>query len=183
MRTLDDDILFAKSMFYNENNKNGTAESVQIYPGGKYDHMEIYATKFDKKNNIYVLNNVSVCPCKFFTDSNIEHNRSNFITKINSDDELLEKPNEKNAIDNTDKEMHNKIGSSVLSFKARDLIYDKEKNLITFKHLRAKIFGIPVFVEYFQTHLVKRFPTLIFAGFMLMISVLSIVKKSLLLKV
>ena len=37
------------------------------------------------------------------------------------------------------------------------------------------IFGIPVFVEYFQTHLVKRFPTLIFAGFMLMISVLSIV--------
>ena len=37
------------------------------------------------------------------------------------------------------------------------------------------IFGIPVFVEYFKTHLVKRFPTLIFAGFMLMISVLSMV--------
>lgn len=36
-------------------------------------------------------------------------------------------------------------------------------------------FGIPVFVEYFKTHLVKRFPTLIFAGFMLMISVLSFV--------
>ena len=34
-------------------------------------------------------------------------------------------------------------------------------------------FGIPVFVEYFKTHLVKRFPTLIFAGFMLMISVMS----------
>lgn len=32
------------------------------------------------------------------------------------------------------------------------------------------IFGIPVFVEYFETHLVKRFPTLIFSGFMLMIS-------------
>ena len=65
----------------------------------------------------------------------------------------MEKPNEKNAIDNTDKEMHNKIGSSLLSFKARDLIYDKEKNLITFKHLRAKIFGIPVFyLPFYSVH-------------------------------
>ena len=37
------------------------------------------------------------------------------------------------------------------------------------------IFGIPVFHEYFKTHLVKRFPTLIFSGFMLMISTLSLV--------
>lgn len=36
-------------------------------------------------------------------------------------------------------------------------------------------FGIPVFVEYFKTGLVLRFPTLIFAGFMLMISALSFV--------
>ena len=35
------------------------------------------------------------------------------------------------------------------------------------------VFGVPVFAEYFKTHLVKRFPTLIFAGFMLMISCLS----------
>ena len=34
------------------------------------------------------------------------------------------------------------------------------------------IFGIPVFVEYFKTGLVPRFPTLIFSGFMLMISIL-----------
>lgn len=34
------------------------------------------------------------------------------------------------------------------------------------------IFGIPVFIEYFETHLVERFPTLIFSGFMLMISIL-----------
>ena len=33
-------------------------------------------------------------------------------------------------------------------------------------------FGIPVFVEYFKTHLVPRFPTLIFSGFMLMISLI-----------
>ena len=32
------------------------------------------------------------------------------------------------------------------------------------------IFGVPVFVEYFETGLVPRFPTLIFSGFMLMIS-------------
>ena len=35
------------------------------------------------------------------------------------------------------------------------------------------VFGIPVFVEYFKTGLVPRFPTLIFSGFMLMISILS----------
>ena len=37
------------------------------------------------------------------------------------------------------------------------------------------IFGIPVFIEYFKTHLVERFPTLIFSGFMLMISIVSFV--------
>lgn len=36
-------------------------------------------------------------------------------------------------------------------------------------------FGIPVFVEYFKTHLVPRFPTLIFSGFMLMVSLLMFV--------
>ena len=35
-------------------------------------------------------------------------------------------------------------------------------------------FGIPVFIEYFKTHLVPRFPTLIFAGFILMISLLNL---------
>ena len=34
------------------------------------------------------------------------------------------------------------------------------------------IFGIPVFVEFFDTGLVPRIPTLIFAGFMLIISIL-----------
>ena len=37
------------------------------------------------------------------------------------------------------------------------------------------IFGIPVFLDYFKTGLVPRFPTLIFAGFMLMISILMFV--------
>lgn len=36
-------------------------------------------------------------------------------------------------------------------------------------------FGIPVFIDYFKTGLVERFPTLIFSGFMLMISILSFV--------
>ena len=34
-------------------------------------------------------------------------------------------------------------------------------------------FGIPVFIDYFKTGLVERFPTLIFSGFMLMVSLLS----------
>lgn len=37
------------------------------------------------------------------------------------------------------------------------------------------LFGVPVFVDYFKTGLVERFPTLIFSGFMLMISLLSLV--------
>ncbi len=37
------------------------------------------------------------------------------------------------------------------------------------------VFGIPVFVEYFKTGLVPRVPTLIFAGFLLMLSALSLV--------
>lgn len=36
----------------------------------------------------------------------------------------------------------------------------------------ASAFGVPVFVEYFETGLVERFPTLIFAGFMLIVAVL-----------
>lgn len=39
----------------------------------------------------------------------------------------------------------------------------------------ALVFGVPVFKEYFETGLVARFPTLIFAGFLLIISVLSFV--------
>lgn len=34
------------------------------------------------------------------------------------------------------------------------------------------VFGTPVFVEYFKIGLVKRFPTLIFSGFMLIVSLL-----------
>ena len=34
------------------------------------------------------------------------------------------------------------------------------------------VFGVPVFIEYFKTGLVERFPTLIFSGFMLMVSLL-----------
>ena len=37
------------------------------------------------------------------------------------------------------------------------------------------VFGIPVFVEYFETGLVPRFPTLIFAGFMLIIAILLLI--------
>lgn len=39
----------------------------------------------------------------------------------------------------------------------------------------ALIFGAPVFVEYFQTHMVPRIPTLIFAGFLLLASCLSLI--------
>lgn len=38
--------------------------------------------------------------------------------------------------------------------------------------LLSAVFGIPVFVEYFETGLVERFPTLIFAGFLMMASMM-----------
>ena len=41
--------------------------------------------------------------------------------------------------------------------------------------LISLIFGIPVFIEYFNTGLVPRFPTLIFSGFMLIISILMLI--------
>ena len=39
----------------------------------------------------------------------------------------------------------------------------------------SMVFFVPVFIEYFKTGLVPRFPTLIFGGFMLMISAISFV--------
>lgn len=39
----------------------------------------------------------------------------------------------------------------------------------------ALIFGVPVFIEYFKTGLVPRYPTLIFSGFILMTSILMFV--------
>ncbi len=36
-------------------------------------------------------------------------------------------------------------------------------------------FGVPVFIDYFKTGLVERFPTLIFSGFMLIVSLLSLI--------
>jgi glycosyltransferase involved in cell wall biosynthesis len=45
--------------------------------------------------------------------------------------------------------------------------------IISFIFLAISLgFGIPVFVEYFKTGLVPRFPTLIFSGFMLIVSML-----------
>ena len=39
----------------------------------------------------------------------------------------------------------------------------------------AVVFAVPVFAEYFETGLVPRYPTLIFSGFMLIISILMFV--------
>ncbi len=46
-------------------------------------------------------------------------------------------------------------------------------SIISFVFLAISLFfGIPVFIEYFETGLVPRFPTLIFSGFMLTIAIL-----------
>ena len=170
IRTLSDDILFAKSLFYDESEKVGNAENVQIYPGKKYNHMEIYSTTVKKEGCIYTMHDVTICPCKFFTDSNIEHNRSQLLSKT-SEHELIDKPDEENSIDNNDKEMHSKLNRTFMSIRANDVIYDSNNNLVKFKHARFRLFGIPVFyLPSYSFHANENgdfgllFPNIIFSG-------------------
>ena len=144
MRTDDDNIIFAKSMFYDENSKNGLMHNVQIYPGQKHNHTEIYTTRLDKNDCIFNMNNVSICPCRLFLDSNIENNRKRIFSNMEEEDELLEKPMEKNAIDNNDREMHDKIRKTIISLNADRIIYDSIENLMTFKRLKLRVLGVPV---------------------------------------
>ncbi len=144
LRTDSDNILFAKSMFYDEENKNGFIKNAQIYPS-QNEHREVYATTLEKRDDIFIMNNVSLCPCKIFKDSNVDSNRRTPFEKIDYEDELLEKPIEKNSIDNTDKEMHNKIKNTFLSLNMNQMIYDRNESLVTFKRFYLRLFGLPVF--------------------------------------
>ena len=150
IRTDDDNIVFAKSMFYNENTGIGKIYNAQVYPGQKHNHTELYSTQLDKIDCIYTTNNATICPCKLFLDSNVENNRKNQFLLMDDDDELLEKPIEKNAIDNSDEEMHQKLRNNIISVKADKIIYDSEEHLMTLKKMWLKILGIPVF--YFPTY-------------------------------
>ena len=55
----------------------------------------------------------------------------------------------------------------------RPLLFFGLVSLIFF--IVSLIFGIPVFIEFFQTRMVPRMPTLIFSGFLLLISCLSLI--------
>lgn len=72
-----------------------------------------------------------------------------------------------------------KDGTRVLKTIAR--LFKEYKPMIFFGILSlifliiSICFGTPVFIEYFQTGLVPRFPTLIFAGFMLIVSLLLLI--------
>ena len=152
IRTDSNNILFAKSMLYDEEKKNGIIKNAQIYPGTG-EHQEVYATKLEKQDNVYILDDVSICPCKILTDDNVNSNRKQRFEKIDNEDELLEKPIEKNSIDNTGNEMHKKIQSSFMSFKMGKMIYNGNDNTITFKRFYLRLLGLPVlYVPSFSFH-------------------------------
>ncbi len=72
-----------------------------------------------------------------------------------------------------------KDGYKVLKTIAR--LFKEYKPMVFFGYISvfffiiSLLFGTPVFIEYFKTGLVLKFPTLIFAGFMLMISMLMLI--------
>ena len=144
LRTHDDNIIFAKSMFYNEYSDVGNINNAQIYPGVS-EHTEMYATKLFKDNDIITMVDVNVCPCKIFTDSNVDNNRRNLFSEISEEDELLEKPIEVNSIDNTDKEMRDKIRYSPISFNAEYMSYNTTEQKATFNKMWIRLFDVPVF--------------------------------------
>ncbi len=145
MRTEDDNIIYAKSMFRDENTGISEIDNAQIFPGGNRDHTEIYSTKLKKSDCVFTLSDVSICPCKIFVDDNVESNRQTPFFAMTEEDELLNKPLQKNSIDNTDEEMHDKLKTTFISVKADKVIHDKEQATITFEKMKWRILGIPVF--------------------------------------
>ena len=86
----------------------------------------------------------------------------------------------KNRIEGSQSKLHTiKDGVKVLKMIAKLFKEYKPKKFFTTISLLFFIISVvlvtPVFIEYFNTGLVPRFPTLIFSGFMLIISILSLV--------
>ena len=145
IRTEDDNIIYAKSMFRDENTDVSLMKNVQIFPGGNRDHTEIYSTELQKENCISTLKDVSMCPCKIFIDDNVESNRIAPFYAMTDNDELLDKPLQQNSIDNTDEEMHDKLKKTFISVRSERIIHDKENATITFEKMKWRILGVPVF--------------------------------------
>ena len=145
IRTDDDNIIYAKSMFRDENTDISLMKNVQIFPGGNRDHTEIYSTELQKENCISTLKDVSMCPCKLFLDDNVESNRKTPFYSMTDEEELLDKPLQQNSIDNTDEEMHDKLKKTFISVRSDRIIHDKENATITFEKMKWRILGIPVF--------------------------------------
>ena len=144
IRTDDDNLIFSKKMFYDEHLDTGWLENAQIFPGQQKDHTEIFANKVEKQGCNYTLTNTSICPCNLFTDSNVDANRKTKFSQITDDDEILEKPIGKNAIDNTDKEMHNKLRTSVISMQTEQMNYNADEKTITINKMKIRLLGLTI---------------------------------------
>ena len=144
IRTDDDNLIFSKKMFYDEDLDTGWLQDAQIFPGQKKDHTEIFANKVEKQGCDYTLTNTSICPCNLFTDSNIDANRQTAFWQITDEDEILEKPIGKNAIDNTSDEMHNKLRTSVISMQTEKMNYNADEKTITVNNMKIRLLGLTI---------------------------------------
>ena len=144
IRTDDDNLIFSKKMFYDEASGTGWLQDAQIFPGQKKDHTEIFANKIEKQGCNYTLTNTSICPCNLFTDSNVDADRKTKFSQITDNDEILEKPIGKNAIDNTSNEMHKKLRTSIISMQTEKMNYNADEKTITINKMKIRLLGLTI---------------------------------------
>ncbi len=153
VRTKNDDIIYAKEIFENENNGTGWIKNAHIFPGQKYQHTELYSTQIDKTEEFYSLTNTSICPCKIFLDENVERNRKHSFPDMKTEEEILEKPTEQNATGEDDDKMHEKIKKTILSMQTGKMLFDKTNNSVTFEKLRLRLLGLTfLYIPKFTFH-------------------------------
>ena len=145
LRTDDNHIIFAKSLFYDERSESGRAKNAQIFPGPNRPHTEIYATQANRQGNLYYMTNATMCPCKLFQNDAVEEMRKNKFSNMTTEEEILKKPDGVNPLDNKDEELHDDLKTSAISVNSESVEYDDAEKLITMRKNVFRIFGIPVF--------------------------------------
>lgn len=145
LRTNENHIMFAKSLFYDERSASGRAKNTQIFPGPNRPHTEIYATQANRQGNLYYMTNATMCPCKLFKNDAVEEMRKNKFSNMTTEEEILKKPDGVNPLDNKDEELHDDLKTSAMSVNSDSVEYDDAQKLITMRKNVFRIFGIPVF--------------------------------------
>lgn len=148
LRTKNNDFIFSKNLTYHDLNNDFYAENVQVFPNQRLnDTAEIYAKDMEKKGDEYIFNNITLCPCKIFSDKNILDNKKVDFDKINKEEEIIKKPLSTNSIDNTHEEMSKELSrtSLLFSIQADKFTYFADKRYGVFEKVKFKFLTLPVF--------------------------------------